>query len=159
MTLGRTPMTSNGFSIPLPRAIDDENLHPSSSSTPQPQQFEFSPTSFFIEAIKLSEITDRMLRALYNKSITGIKSNIVNRDQGEDDYTATLDVVTNLEAACNKFYINLPAELRWAKGETTTLDPPTGQSAEPTINPTYLERQRNVLHARYAYPIPSWPVP
>ena len=149
MTLGRTPMTSKGFSTPLPLAIDDANLHPSSSSpTPQPPPDGFTPTSFFVEAIKLSEITDKMLRALYNKSNTGAKKSIITRDHEEEERTAILDVVTNLEVACNKLYVGLPAELRWEKGETTAFDPPTGQSGQSVINPEYLTRQRNVLHAR-----------
>ena len=158
MTLGRTSMASNGFTIPLPRAIDDENLHPStSSSSPNFAQTQvgISLTSFFVEAIKLSELTDKMLKALYPEPATTGQKITVGEREGKEDSAGDFDAVMNLETILTRLYINLPPELRWEKGEANIFDPPSRPTAEPTMVSECLERQRNVLHARYNCPTPS----
>jgi hypothetical protein len=152
MTLGRVSMMSNGFSTPLPRAIDEENLCPASDSslpTPQSLQTGFSLTSFFVEAIKLANLTSKLVGLLYRKTIQSGKDSTESRAEPDKDCTVELEDIINLETSWVRLYDNLPAKLRWVEEGTTASDSPDGEMAEPIMNSKSLERQRNVLHARY----------
>ena len=158
MTLGRTAMASNGYTTPFPRAIDDENLWTSASLSSYGSaktQVRMSLTSFFVEAIKLSEVTDKMLKALYPGPGTRGGNITVGQKNGGEDSAGGFDVLLDLEATWTRLYINLPPELCWQKDGTKPFDLPERTTVEPRVGWKCLERQRNVLHARYILLAPS----
>ena len=151
MTLGRTSTTSDGHNVPFPRAVDDEELGaPESSSFPnaaQPQ-IGISQTSFFVEAIKLADLTGKMLKSLYSESVTKRKATAISHHDEEQNSAGKFDIIMDLERVWTSLYDNLPSVLRWRKGGASVVDPPSTPNTEPMTASKCLERQRNVLHTR-----------
>lgn len=161
MTLGRVSMMSNGFSTPLPQAIEEENTHPSSESslpTPQLLQTGFSLTSFFVEAIKLAELTSRLVGLLYRKPVQSGNDITESRTELKKDGTADLEDVISLETSWSRLYDNLPAKLCWVNKTATNSDLNNGETAETITISKSIERQRNVLHARYSSTVSLHPI-
>ena len=151
MTLGRTSAASNGYAVPFPRAVDDNEPGPSessSSSNVAHSQMGMCLTSFFVEAIKLSELTGKMLRSLNPGSATRRKAVTVSQNDGDRDSVGSFDIIMDLERTWTSLYDNLPSALRWQKSGASVLAPLSTPSTEQMTASTRLERQRNVLHTR-----------
>ena len=151
MTLGRKPMLCNAYSTPYPRAIDDTNLRTTSPllnpSLTQPQAG-ISLTTFFIEAIKLSELTDQVIKGLYAKGSASHRISALGRGENKEDSFGSFDILLDLETKWNRLSGGLSPELRWPGIEISSCDPPRIMTTEPTMRSRRLERQTNVLHTR-----------
>jgi hypothetical protein len=152
MTLGRTSAASNGHAVPLPRAVDDDDFGPSelssSSSDVAHSHAGIYLTSFFVEAIKLSELTGKMLGSLIPGSATRRKAVTVGQNDGDLDSAGSFDIIMDLERNLSTLYDNLPSALRWQKSGASVLVPLSTLSTEKMTGSKSLERQRNVLHTR-----------
>jgi hypothetical protein len=151
MTLGHASAAPSGYAVPFPRAVDDEDLgssESSSSSNVAHSQMGIYLTSFFVEAIKLSELTGKMLISLNPGSATRRKDTTVSRNDGDRDSVGSFDIIMDLERTWTSLYDNIPSALRWQKSGASVLAPLSPLSPEQMAAYTRLERQRNVLHTR-----------
>lgn len=131
MTYGRPSMTSHLPSVPLPGALD---LIPFQESRGP------SLMTFYVATVELYHILDCILSEVYHTW------------RGRSSATPTvklgaLDIIIELEEKLVRYELGLPWFLNW-----------TGRSPSPQsslgIDPPrrlVLERQRNVLHARYLH--------
>ena len=152
MTLGRPPMATNGFITTFPQAIDDRNLSASisfSSPSGVQSQVEISLTSFFVEAIKLWELTESIIKALYPNTTARYKSNLNRLSDAEENYESGFDILVNLETVWNKLRANLPQELRWSTDATRSSNTLDELMPGSETKSECLETQRKVLHTRY----------
>ena len=150
-------MSSSGFTTTFPRAIDDENLCSSTSSfsphSARPQ-VGLSLTSFFIETIKLWELTEKIVNALYPDTATRRRINNIGPTNGNDYSDAGFDVLVNLETAWTRLYNDIPPELRWSRIEANSIRSTGSSTAAPESTRKWLSSQQSVLHTRYACPNP-----
>lgn len=129
MTYGRPSMTSHLPSVPLP-GTGEVN---SSSQYP-------SLLTFYNATIELYRILDSILSDVY-RAWRG-RSSPNPQPFGHSTKQSGLDVIIQLEEQLFEYEANLPSFLSWSRPSTPTTDP----------HLLVLQRQRNVLHARY---IPS----
>lgn len=131
MTLGRPTIDSKNPKVPLPTAIDDENLHSGIEHCCQPAG-SFSRTHFYIENIKICSILGDILAEVYKPW---------NESRGGSDvhYTtaAALDTIIALDSILDSYERHVPPPLNWT----------INQDSENAISAVSF-RQRNVLQAR-----------
>lgn len=125
MTYGRPSMTSHLPSVPLPETGEEEH----SSGTP-------SPMTFYISTIELYRILDSILSDIYG-AWRGHSSHGSRRHATKH---GGLDVIIELEEKLSEYENNLPHFLNWNR--------PLDQAITEQLT---LQRQRNVLRARYLY--------
>ncbi|RHZ50185.1 hypothetical protein CDV55_102112 [Aspergillus turcosus] len=125
MTYGRPSMTSHLPSVPLPETGEEEH----SSGTP-------SPMTFYISTIELYRILDSILSDIYG-AWRGHSSHGSRRHATKH---GGLDVIIELEEKLSEYENNLPHFLDWNR--------PLDQAITEQLT---LQRQRNVLRARYLY--------
>lgn len=130
MTYGRPSMTSHLPSVPLPGAVGRSPV----GRTPNPALM-----TFYVATIELYQILDSILSDVYN-AWRG-RSNNSRTGGGPTSKQAGLDVVIELEEKLLDNESNLPDFLSWKHQPAPTADP---------SDQLILDRQRNVLHARYA---------
>lgn len=131
MTLGRPTINMKNSKVPLPAAIDDENLLLDVHNCRQPAGC-FSQTQFYIENIKICGILGEILAEVYkpwNESREG-------SDVHETTATA-LDTIVALDSTLQDFESHIPRPLNWANDKDTDVN-----------IAAVFSRQRNVLHAR-----------
>ncbi|KAL2009964.1 hypothetical protein VTN00DRAFT_5771 [Thermoascus crustaceus] len=131
MTLGRPTVTSHDTTVPLPSTIDDENLSADSSNCVQPANV-FSRTTFFVQAIKLYRILDKILSKIYKPWNEATRGTTTDEERV---HISRVDVIIQLDAELTNFETNLPDALHWSRG---------AQNRDGI-----LLRQTNVLHARF----------
>ncbi|RFU33077.1 hypothetical protein B7463_g3284, partial [Scytalidium lignicola] len=130
MTLGRPMSLSDEWPVQLPRAIDDRYIESTSLICHQPPDV-FSRTSFFIHTIKLYKILGRILTSVYNPASGG-------KTPVERALSSPLDTIVKMDCALSDFESNIPPELYWMNRKEGEFSP-------------VLERQTNVLHARFLH--------
>ncbi|KAH8804474.1 fungal-specific transcription factor domain-containing protein [Xylogone sp. PMI_703] len=130
MTLGRPMSLSDEWPVQLPRAIDDRYMESTSPICHQPPDV-FSRTSFFIQTIKLYKILGGILTSVYNP-VSGGKTSV------ERALGSQLDTIVKMDCALSDFESNIPPELYWMNKEEGEV-------------PLVIERQTNVLHARFLH--------
>ena len=131
MTLGR-PMVASGLSdVPLPAAVDDQYVE--SGLCEQPDN-SISRNMFYVQTLKLYNVMGEILTQVY-KPWEDAKQNA--QSGFERPRNSPINVVIDLEYALSDFESNLPPQLHWDR------------SGMENGEPTYLERQRNVLHTRF----------
>jgi hypothetical protein len=131
MTYGRPSMTSHLSSVPLPGGA--------LALSPLCETRNPSLMDFYIATIELYQILDRILSDVYNawrgRSNNALVGSLHTTRQ------AGLDVVIELEEKLFEYESGLPSSLSWTRPPMSAVDP---------SDQLILDRQRNVLHARYA---------
>ncbi|RAK85664.1 hypothetical protein BO79DRAFT_155483 [Aspergillus costaricaensis CBS 115574] len=131
MTHGRPTMTTHLTPLPPP-----ENLEMSRQSPPG----EPSLLSYYIEAIKLYNILDRILSDVYYAWCGRTRQ---DRPQASTKSLGGLDTILEVEKELTLFEANLPSCLKW--------DPDTPElNSDGRLNQP-IAHQKNVLHARYLH--------
>ncbi|KAF5002531.1 hypothetical protein FGRMN_296 [Fusarium graminum] len=131
MTLGRPPVLEMTDEVLVPAAIDDEFITNDSSpnSYRQPDKI-ISQNLFVVENIRLAKILGKILASVYWPSSSSDFSALVRLDSLLEDFrTSLIDV------------------LQWWGPQST----PHGDSEATTQRYHILQRQRNVLQARYLH--------
>lgn len=128
MTYGRPSMTSHLPSVPLPEA---------EGSSPVGETRNPSLMAFYIATIELYQILDSILSDVYNAWRGRSSNTITSRSAATKQ--AGLDVVIDLEERLFEYESNVPSFLSWVRQSTPAVD----------SDQVILDRQRNVLHARY----------
>ncbi|KAF9893639.1 hypothetical protein FE257_010951 [Aspergillus nanangensis] len=132
MTYGRPTMTSHLSSVPLPlRAEVGEDGRP-------------SYMSFYIATIELYRILDNILEDVYRSwhRRGNTPPTASSTTAAATTRQARLDVIIELEQKLFEYASGLPSFLSWTEPTTSTAD-----SSYDLV----LQRQRNVLHARFLY--------
>ncbi|GAT25287.1 fungal specific transcription factor [Aspergillus luchuensis] len=131
MTYGRPTMTTHLTPLPPP-----EDLEMSRQSPPG----EPSLLSYYIEAIKLYNILDRILSDVYYAWCGRTRQ---DRPQASTKSLGGLDTILGIEKELTLFEANLPSCLKW--------DPDTPElNSDGRLNQP-IAHQKNVLHARYLH--------
>lgn len=133
MTYGRPSMTSHLPGVPLPGALD---LIPFRESHGPPLM------TFYVATIELYHILDCILSDVYHTW------------RGRSSATPTvkhgaLDIIIELEEKLVQYELGLPWFLNWT-GRSPSASPQSSLGIDPSRR-LVLERQRNVLHARYLH--------
>lgn len=146
MTYGRPSMTSHIlpiYPVPLPVMRPASNAEDPCALSGQHCDHELGYLTFYASTIELYKILESILADVYNAwqgrsehhrtiSVNGVRQN-------------SLDVIMELDDKLSAYEADIPSVLNW-----TTQQPSSPEgSARPVI-----QRQRNVLRARYFRPLP-----
>ncbi|KAF4332007.1 transcription activator acu-15 [Fusarium beomiforme] len=127
MTLGRPPILQITDDVLLPAAVDDEFIRPGIETYVQPEGI-ISQNLFMVENIRLAKILNKILASIYWPSLSS-------------DFSA----LVRLDGLLDNFKNSLVDALRWWDIETTQ------EQGTPTPRNQLLQRQRNVLQARFLH--------
>lgn len=137
MTLGRLPLLQVNDDIPLPMAIDDEQLNFCTSGCEQPQGV-ISQNFFMVENLKLAKVLATILSYIYGAGFRKPPGQQLRSTESLDDGISAL---LRLDGTLEQFEASLPETLDWK----------VNLNLEPSPVTTIFQRQRNVLRARFLH--------
>ena len=144
MTFGRPSMTSNIPSIPLPTLGCESLLDDPCKSSGQPCDHRLGYLTFYVSAIELYGILESILSDIYNAWQSRSGTNSLEPSRSIRD--GSLDVIMDLDDKLSAYEANVPGVLNWTKKRSSHR-----ANRDQT---SILERQRNILQARYDVPPP-----
>jgi hypothetical protein len=138
MTFGRPSMTSHIPSIPLPVMGSESPLGDPCKNSGQPCDHRLGYMTFYVSTIQLYRILESILSDIYNawQSRSG-----KHPESSRSTRYGSLDVIMDLDDKLSAYEANVPGLLNWTKTQSSHK----ANSHQVPI----LERQRNVLRARY----------
>lgn len=129
MTLGRPPILQITDDVLIPAAVDDEFIRLGEATCTQPPHI-VSQNLFVVENIRLAKILGKILASIYGPSLSSNFSALVRLDSLLEDFrTSLVDI------------------LRWWGRDKEREQ----QQGALTPREFALQRQRNVLHARFLH--------
>ncbi|VUC27461.1 unnamed protein product [Clonostachys rosea] len=138
MLTGRPCSNSDVFKVSLPDLLDLAISQQSSPDKTDQGDSDTSSTIFFIHAIKLNQILNRILRQVYGSS-KKLQESSWSTDDEETHLAQQLASIIVLDQELDKFKAELPESLSTLKNASTSHDD------------DILAHQRHVLHTRFLH--------
>lgn len=139
MTFGRPSMTSHVSPAPLPVMAPQSQSGDPCELSGQPCDHQLGYMTFYVSTIELYKILESILSDIYNAWQS--HSNAHRPASLRDSKHSSLDVIMELDDKLSSYEASVPSVLNWTNKQTPHSS--TGQRG------SLLERQRNVLRARY----------
>lgn len=136
MTLGRPPLLQVTDDVPLPVAIDDEHLT-MSVLCEQPQDI-LSQNLFMVENLKLVKVLAMILGYIYGADLRGP---LGPQPRPAEPFDGGMSALLRLDDSLDRCEASLPDHLNWK----------CALNQGPPLITAILQRQRNVLRARFLH--------